>query len=164
MHRPRNHLLHVPPRLDLRRVPTILTYDRLLVRHILDPVDILCSTTPVLSLICQWAESREDQDRAPAAAGVVHGGAEALRADVDVPDDALGLAREAGIAVGHGEGDHLVRAGDDAGEGGGAGGLAFDDGFEDGRVVGAEVDEAVRYPGLRNERDINKPIDEGREQ
>jgi len=42
--------------------------------------------------------------------------------------------------------------------------LAFDDGFEDGRVVGAEVDEAVRYPGLRNERDINKPIDERREQ
>lgn len=85
----------------------------------------------------------------------MHGGAKALRADVDVHDDALGLAREAGIAVGHGEGDHFVGAGDDAGEGGGAGGLAFDDGFEDGRVVRAKVDEAVRYSGLRDEMDIH---------
>ncbi len=124
-------------------------------------MDKLRSTTPVLPLIRQRAEACEDQDGAPAAAGVVHGGAQALRADVDVHDDALGLAREAGIAVCHGKGDHLVGTGDDAGEGGGAGGLAFDDGFKDGWVVRAEVDEAVRYSSLKGERGFSRGVGSG---
>jgi len=38
----------------------------------------------------------------------VHGGPEALRSDIDVDDNALRFAGQSGIAIGHGEGYHLV--------------------------------------------------------
>ena len=49
---------------------------------------------------------------------------------------------------GHGQGDHFVRAGDDAWEGIFPLLLPFHDRFDDAGVVGAEVDEAVRDAGL----------------
>lgn len=58
---------------------------------------------------------------------------------------ALRPARDAGVAVGHGEGDHFVGARDDGGEAGPSFHLPLGDGFDDGWVVGAQVDEAVRH-------------------
>lgn len=77
-------------------------------------------------------------------------GTEALSPDVYVYDHALGFVGQASVAVGHGQGDHFVGAGDYAGKLGFLLILAFDYGFDDGGVVAAEVDKDVSYPGLGN--------------
>ena len=56
---------------------------------------------------------------------------------------ALGLARDAGITIGHGEGDHFVGACCDARELALLLNLALGDRFDDGGMVGAEIDEAI---------------------
>ena len=56
---------------------------------------------------------------------------------------ALGLASDAGIAIGHGESDHFVGACYDARELALLFNLALGDGFDDGGMVGAEIDEAI---------------------
>ena len=44
----------------------------------------------------------------------MHSGTQSLRADIDVDNDALRFAGESGVAVGHGEGHHLIWTRDDA--------------------------------------------------
>jgi hypothetical protein len=77
----------------------------------------------------------------------VYRGTEALCSDVDVDDNALRFASEAGVAIGHGKSDHLEKSalvatsssggayligtGDDLGELALLLILAFDDGFYD---------------------------------
>ena len=73
----------------------------------------------------------------------MHRGSQPLRPYVHVHDDALGFAGDAGVAVGHGEGDHFVGTCYDGGKSVRCLELTLCDGFEDGWVIGAEVDEAV---------------------
>ena len=75
----------------------------------------------------------------------MHRGSQALGADVHMYDDALGLARDAGVAIGHGEGDHFVGTCYDGGELALLLNLALGDGFDNGGMVGAEIDEAVGH-------------------
>lgn len=77
---------------------------------------------------------------------------EALGTNIDVHDDALGFVGKASIAIGHREGNHLVRTGDDTGKLRLLFILTFDDGFDYGRVVAAEIDEDVGYAGLERKR------------
>ena len=57
--------------------------------------------------------------------------------------DALGLASNTSIAIGHGEGDHFIRTCYDAREPALVFNLALGNGFDDGGMVGAEIDKAV---------------------
>jgi hypothetical protein len=89
----------------------------------------------------------------------MYGGTEALCSDVNMDDDALRLASQSSIAIGHGKSDHLersalivassstgaylIRTGDDLGELALLLNLAFDNGFNDGRVVAPKVHKDV---------------------
>ena len=76
---------------------------------------------------------------------------ETLSANIDMDDDTLRLACQAGEAISHRERYHLIGTRDYLGEGIGPVFLAFDDGFEKGGMVGAKVDEAVGDPKLFSE-------------
>jgi hypothetical protein len=108
--------LIVPPRLDLRRIPAVLGHNRLLVGDVLDPMHPLRPVAPHLHLEREGHHARKDQHGGPPRAGIVHRLPERLRSDVDVHQHALGFARVARVAVGHGHGQQLRRAGHDARE------------------------------------------------
>jgi hypothetical protein len=90
----------------------------------------------------------------------VYRGTKALCSDVDVDDNALRFAGEAGVAVGHGKSDHLersalvvasssggaylIRTSDDLGELAFLLILAFDNSFNDGRVIATQVHKDMR--------------------
>ena len=75
----------------------------------------------------------------------MHRGSQPLGADVHMYDDALGIARDAGVAVRHGKGDHFVGTCYDGGELALFSSLTFGNGFDDRGMVGAEIDEAIGY-------------------
>jgi hypothetical protein len=92
----------------------------------------------------------------------MHGSPKALCSDIDVHDNALGLASQPGVSIGHGESNHLVwlapwarasegygthfiGAGNDLGELALLFILTLDNGFDDGRVVASEVHEDIGY-------------------
>ena len=109
---------------------------------------ILCPTAPRFPIIRNWAQACEYQNGAAPTACIVDCGAQTLGTDVDMHDYSLRLVGQTCVAVGHGKGDHFVRAGDNAGKSARASGLPFDDCFEDGGVIGAEIDEAMGYSSL----------------
>jgi hypothetical protein len=90
----------------------------------------------------------------------VYRGTEALGSDVDVNDNALRFASEAGVAIGHGKSDHLersallvdpssgsadlIRTGDDLGELALLLILALDNSFDNGRVIATQVHKDMR--------------------
>lgn len=102
-----DQLLDVGARLDLTGVAAVLRDNGLLARHVLHPVDVLGAAAAVLAVEGNGGEAGKDEDGRAAGRGVVDGRGEGLRADVDVDNDALRLARETGVAVSHGHGNHL---------------------------------------------------------
>lgn len=143
-----DELLDVPPPFDLGGVAAVLRHDRLLIRHILNPMDILCAASTILTLDRVWTQPGEYEHGGATTGGIVDSGTEALGADVDMYDDGLRTVGQAGISVSHGEGDHFIGTGDDAWEGVRRFTLAFDHGLQDAGVVGAQVHEAVRHTGF----------------
>lgn len=71
-------------------------------------MNVFRAAAAILAFDGDWRKASKDQDGASAHGRIMDSSAEALRADVDVYDHALWLAREAGIAVRHGQRYHLA--------------------------------------------------------
>ena len=112
LQRSSNHLLDVFPGLHLRAISAVLRYDRLLIRHILDPMDVLCSAATHFAFLGERAEAGKDQNGRTSARGVVNRCPEPLRTYIHMNNHRLRVGSGARITVCHGECDHL-RKGED---------------------------------------------------
>lgn len=92
LQRPSNHLFDVLAAFDFARIPAILTNDLLLIRHVLNPMDVFGPRTAVFTIAGVGRKTGEDQHWSSAARGVVNSGPESLCSNIDVHDDTLGLA------------------------------------------------------------------------
>ena len=162
-------MLDIDAPLNLSSISTILSHDLFLIGHILDPMDldnlldlmarkygfdfdyIFRAAPSQLSIAAVGAHSRKDEHWRAATRSIVDSSSEALSTNIDMDDDTLRLACQAGEAIGHRERYHLIGTRDYLREGIGPVFLAFHDGFEQGRMVGAKVDEAVGDPKLFSE-------------
>jgi hypothetical protein len=99
--------LDVPARLYFASISAILRHNLLLVWYILYPVNVLCPASAHLTLYREGRQASEDQHRRATARCIMYGSSEALCSNVDVHNDALRLASQSGVAVGHRKSNHL---------------------------------------------------------
>jgi len=108
--RPIDHLLDILTRLDLPCVAAVLRHDLLLIRHVLDPMDVFGPGPAHLALDGKGRQTGEDEDGSATAGRVVDGSAETLGAHIHVHDHALRLVGQTSVSIRHGKCHHLVES------------------------------------------------------
>lgn len=151
--------LDILARLDFARISAVLLDNLLLVGHILDPMNVFRSAATHLAFDGKRRQAGKDENGSTSTRGIVHSGSKTLGSYVDVHNDALGLACQSSVSIGHGQCNHLASSAtghaftvrvaclvgtrDDLGKLALLLVLALDNGLNDGGVVRPEVDEDV---------------------
>lgn len=99
--------LMLRPRMNFRCVAAILRTDGFLIRDVLIPVDKLVAGALHFTVLSKGGHAGKGKDRGMARRGIVKSLAKNLSPNVDMYNNSLRTAGEAGIPVCHGHGNHL---------------------------------------------------------
>ena len=142
-----DHLLDVAAGAQLIFVLHVAAQDASLVGHVLEPVDELVAAALELAFLGIGRCPGKNQHGDAALGDVVDGSGHGLGAAIDVHQDGLGASGDLREALGAGQRDHFIGAGDHL-RNGLAGGPGLGQRFDDSRMVAAEIGEQVRDSGI----------------